>query len=45
MDNKLALLTLLLGLALIAGGLFQGEFARVIEEGIRICFECMGLGG
>ncbi len=45
MNNKMALLTLLLGLVLIAGGLFQGEFAEVTEEGIRICFECMGLGG
>lgn len=34
----------LLGAALIWAGVFRGEAQTVLEKGIRICVECMGLG-
>ncbi len=30
--------------ALIAVGLAQGEALTVLEKGIRICLECIGIG-
>lgn len=31
-------------IALIAVGLVQGEALTVLEKGIRICLECIGIG-
>lgn len=32
------------GAALLAGGLWQGEYAVTLNKAIRICLECIGIG-
>lgn len=33
-----------LGLALMAFGIFRGEVSVVLEKAIQICMECIGIG-
>ena len=33
-----------LGAALLAGGLMQGEYAVTLNKAVHICLECIGIG-
>ncbi len=35
---------LIAAVALIAAGIYTGDFMNVLNKAIRICFECIGLG-
>ena len=40
----IALISLIIGLALVIAGIFRGEVAAVLEKATRICLECIGIG-
>ncbi len=42
--NLLRVLVLITALVLIVIGITRGEAAVVLEKGIRICLECIGIG-
>lgn len=42
--RRTGLFLLLLGTALTAAGLLQGQYASVLAKAIRICMECVGIG-
>ncbi len=43
-DKLIRICLLCAAVALIAIGLAQGEALTVLEKGIRICLECIGIG-
>lgn len=42
--NAAAACLLLLGLVLVGIGLWRGEAAIVMQKGVRVCLECIGIG-
>ncbi len=38
------LVLLVVGIALIAAGLTRGEALIVLQKGVKICLECIGIG-
>ena len=42
--NTAALTALLAALALLAAGLFSGQYDAVMQKAVRICLECVGIG-
>ena len=44
MKHKLSVLVLVLGIALIGFGAFRGEASEVLQKGINLCLECVGIG-
>lgn len=46
-QKKIIVLRLIIGTvgaALLAGGLWQSEYAVTLNKAIRICLECIGIG-
>lgn len=39
-----ALATSVIGIALMAFGIYRGEMMTVFSKAIRICLECIGIG-
>lgn len=42
--NKMTVVLLVLALGMIGFGLFRGEGAAVLQKGINLCLECVGIG-
>jgi len=42
--NRNSILIIFAGLLLMAAGLWRGELFPVLQKGIAICLECIGLG-
>ncbi|NLZ27914.1 MAG: hypothetical protein GX887_02965 [Firmicutes bacterium] len=42
--NRTALSVILAGILLMIAGLWRGELYFVLQKGITICLECIGLG-
>lgn len=44
MKNKLSTLILALAVILIGFGAYRGEMIEVLNKGINLCLECVGIG-
>lgn len=44
MKNKISVLLLLSALIMIGIGIFRGEMQEVLNKGINLCLECVGIG-
>lgn len=44
MKNKLPVILFLSAIALIGAGAFRGEVLEVLNKGINLCLECVGIG-
>lgn len=44
MKNKISVLLLLSALIMIGIGAFRGEPQEVLNKGINLCLECVGIG-
>ena len=42
--NKLSFCVLFIAALLIVTGIFRGESAVVLNKGINLCLECVGIG-
>ena len=44
-QNKIAVFLLAFGALLLVLGLCQGEYRDTLNKAIRVCLECIGIGG
>ena len=42
--RKLPLFFFVLSLMMVAAGIWRGELATVLNKGINLCLECVGIG-
>lgn len=42
--RKVTVFMLILGVCFIAFGIFRGEVMTVLDKGIKLCLECVGIG-
>ncbi|MBQ6782018.1 MAG: hypothetical protein IJP62_12460 [Treponema sp.] len=40
----IAIISLIIGIALVIAGIFRGEAVTVFNKATRICMECIGIG-
>ena len=43
-DNKIALISIILGFVAVVFGVYCGEITTVLNKAIIICLECIGIG-
>lgn len=43
-SNKTSIFLLVVSILLIGGGAFRGEALEVLNKGINLCLECVGIG-